>query len=114
MSDLLGHFVLFCKLQKGGLRRLPMRTADNYTMCRKRDIIPTFPRKSRHFNQSILSPREFTYDERKDVLSAPPEMSCGGSLMIKETGAGTIERGEVPAVFVRLNPFAARIRNKEA
>jgi len=46
-------------------------TADNYAMCWKRDIVPTFPRRSRHFNRSILSPRDFTYDEKKDVFICP-------------------------------------------
>lgn len=46
-------------------------TADNYAMCWKRDIVPTFPRRSRHFNRSILSPREFTYDGKKDVFICP-------------------------------------------
>ena len=46
-------------------------TADNYAMCWKRDIVPTFPRRSRHFNRSILSPKKFTYDEKKDVFICP-------------------------------------------
>jgi transposase len=46
-------------------------TADNYAMCWKRDIVPTFPRRSRHFNRSILSPKKFRYDEEKDVFICP-------------------------------------------
>jgi transposase len=46
-------------------------TADNYAMCWKRDIVPSFPRRSRHFNRSILSPQKFTYDEKKDVFICP-------------------------------------------
>jgi len=46
-------------------------TADNYSMCWKRDIIPTFPRRSRHFNRNIFSPQKFKYDEEKDVFICP-------------------------------------------
>jgi transposase len=46
-------------------------TADNYAMCWKRDIIPTFPHRSRHFNRNILSPKKFRYDEEKDVFICP-------------------------------------------
>ena len=46
-------------------------TADNYAMCWKRDIVPTFPRRSRHFNRNILSPENFKYDENKDVVICP-------------------------------------------
>lgn len=46
-------------------------TADNYAMCWKRDIVPTFPRRSRHFNRSILSSKKFTYDEKKNVFICP-------------------------------------------
>jgi transposase len=46
-------------------------TADNYAMCWKRDIVPTFPRRSRRFNRSILSPKKFRYDEEKDVFICP-------------------------------------------
>ena len=46
-------------------------TADNYAMCWKRDIVPTFPRRSRHFNCNILSPKKFRYDEEKDVFICP-------------------------------------------
>ena len=46
-------------------------TADNYAICWKRDIIPTFPRRSRHLNRNILSPEKFKYDEEKDVFICP-------------------------------------------
>jgi transposase len=46
-------------------------TADNYAMCWKRDIVPTFPRRSRHFNHNILSPKKFKYYEEKDVFICP-------------------------------------------
>jgi hypothetical protein len=46
-------------------------TADNYAMCWKRDIVPTFPRRSRHFNRNIISPKKFKYDEEKDVFICP-------------------------------------------
>jgi len=46
-------------------------TADNYAMCWQRDIVPTFPRRSRHFNRNILSPKKFRYDEEKDVFICP-------------------------------------------
>jgi transposase len=46
-------------------------TADNYAMCWKRDIVPTFPRRSRHFNRNIISPKKFRYDEEKDVFICP-------------------------------------------
>jgi len=46
-------------------------TADNYAMCWKRDIVPTFPHRSRHFNRNILSPKKFRYDEEKDVFICP-------------------------------------------
>lgn len=46
-------------------------TADNYSMCWKRDIIPIFPRRSRHLNRNILSPETFKYDEEKDVFICP-------------------------------------------
>jgi hypothetical protein len=46
-------------------------TADNYSLCWKRDIVPTFPRRSRHFNRGLLPPQTFTYDEKKDVFICP-------------------------------------------
>jgi transposase len=46
-------------------------TADNYAMCWKREIVPTFPRRSRHFNRNILSPQKFKYDEEKDIFICP-------------------------------------------
>jgi hypothetical protein len=46
-------------------------TADNYALCWKRDIVPTFPRRSRHLNRNILSPDKFKYDENKDVVICP-------------------------------------------
>jgi transposase len=46
-------------------------TADNYSLCWKRDIVPTFARRSRHFNRSLVAPQEFTYDEEKDVFVCP-------------------------------------------
>jgi IS5 family transposase len=46
-------------------------TGDNYAMCWKRDIVPTFPRRSRHLNRKILSPDLFKYDEEKDVVICP-------------------------------------------
>ena len=46
-------------------------TADNYAMCWKQDIIPTFPRRSRHFNRNIFSPQKFKYDEEKDIFIWP-------------------------------------------
>jgi len=46
-------------------------TADNYSLCWKRDIVPTFARRSRHFSRNILPPQAFTYDENKDVVICP-------------------------------------------
>jgi transposase len=46
-------------------------TAENYAMCWKRDVIPTFPRRSRHFNRNIFSPQKFMYDEEKDIFICP-------------------------------------------
>jgi transposase len=46
-------------------------TADNYAMCWKRDIVPTFPRRSRHFNRNIFSPQKFKYDKGKDIFICP-------------------------------------------
>ena len=46
-------------------------TADNYALCWKLDIIPTFPRRSRHFNRNIFSPKKFKYDEEKDIFICP-------------------------------------------
>lgn len=46
-------------------------TADNYSLCWKRDIVPTFPRRSRHLNRGLLPPQMFTYDEKKDVFICP-------------------------------------------